>query len=233
MSDHVGSRLLAFFVREFRHVIPPTLFFAAGFNLIVLSMNLVLSDYLVRIGSFLLATTAALIVGKAVLVADNMPFLRRFDTAPMIRPILFKTFVYWGFVFLARLIEGLVHFVIDTGGVAGFGEYVVAQFSWHRFLFIQIWILVLFLVYTTVAELNQLFGDGELGRLLFRRRTTELKLTRRQRIRALVRISRLTERHRVEELRNPQARVHGELIALIQALAERTPQSARPGFHHG
>lgn len=37
--------------------------------------------------------------GKAVLVAEKMPFMRRFDGAPLIQPILFKTVVYWAFVF--------------------------------------------------------------------------------------------------------------------------------------
>jgi hypothetical protein len=48
----------------------------------------------------MLATTMALVVGKAVLVANVLPFLHRFDTAPLIRPILFKTIVYWAVVFL-------------------------------------------------------------------------------------------------------------------------------------
>ena len=226
MSASVGGRVVGFLAREFRHVLPPTLFFAAGFNLIVLSMNLVLADYLVRIGGFLLAVTSALVVGKAVLVADKMPFLRRFDTAPLIRPILFKTFVYWSFVLAARLLESIVHFAIESGGVTGYGVFFREQFSWNRFFFIQTWILVLFLIYTTVAELNTLFGDGELARVLFRRRTTELKLTRRQRIRTLVRLSRLTEAHRIEELRDPRSRVHVELVDLIQALAEPSPPLA-------
>jgi hypothetical protein len=229
MREGGGNRALRFVVREFRHVLPPTLFFAAGFNLVVLSMNLVLADYLLRFGGFLLATTSALIVGKAVLVADKMPLLRRFDTAPLIRPILFKTLIYWACVFVARLLEAFVHYAWESGSVVGFFAHLQAQFSWHRFLFIQIWILVLFLIYTTVAELNALFGDGELFRLLFKRRTTELKLTRRQRIRTLVRLSRLTEAHRVDELRDPRNPVHGELVDLIQALAER---ASRPALQH-
>jgi len=50
----------------------------------------------------MVATMAALVVGKAVLVANAMPFLRRFDTAPMLQPVLFKTIVYWVVVILVR-----------------------------------------------------------------------------------------------------------------------------------
>src|SRR5262249_11779917 len=50
------------------------------------------------------------------------------------------------------------------------------HFSWPRFLSIQIWLMVLFLVYVTAHELNTLFGDGELCRLFFRWRSSEAKL---------------------------------------------------------
>ena len=62
------SRLLAFLVKELREVLPPTVFFAVGFNLIVLTTDLILADYLVSFGSFMVATITALVVGKAVLV---------------------------------------------------------------------------------------------------------------------------------------------------------------------
>jgi hypothetical protein len=133
-----GGRVLAWLVEELRHALPAMVFFAIGFNLVVLSMNLVLAQYFIHFGGFLVATTAALVVGKAVLVADKMRFLRRFDTAPLIRPILFKTLVYWAFVFVARLIEAWVHYAIDTGRLTGFAAFTVEQFSWHRFLFIQL-----------------------------------------------------------------------------------------------
>ena len=98
-------RLLAFLVKEFWEVLPPTVFFAVGFNLIVLTIDLILADYLASFASFMIATMAALVVGKSVLVANAMPFLRRFDTAPMIQSVLFKTIVYWAVVFLVRFLE--------------------------------------------------------------------------------------------------------------------------------
>jgi hypothetical protein len=76
------SGIVAFLLKEVREMIPPALFFAVGFNIIVLTTQLILDDYLVQLGSFLIATAAALVVGKAVLIADALPFLRRFDRAP-------------------------------------------------------------------------------------------------------------------------------------------------------
>jgi hypothetical protein len=167
------SSLVAFVIKELREVVPPTLFFAVGFNLIVFTTDLILADYLVRFGNFIVATMAALVVGKAVLVANAMPFLRRFDTAPLIRPVLFKTLVYWAVVFLVRFLEKIAEYFIDGGSPGGIPDYVVAHFTWHRFAAIQIWIFVLFLVYTSVAELNARLGEGELRKIFFTRRSSK------------------------------------------------------------
>ncbi|MBN9562350.1 MAG: hypothetical protein J0H14_16735 [Alphaproteobacteria bacterium] len=221
-----GARAWAWFAEEVRHVLPPTIFFIVGFNVVAFSINLVLAQYFIHIAGFVVATVAALVVGKAVLVADKMPFLRRFDTAPMIRPILFKTFVYWAFVFIARLIEAWVHYAMDTGRLFGFAAFTAQEFSWHKFLFIQLWVLVLFLIYTTASELNAAFGDGELFRVLFTRRSSALKLNRRQRIRALVRIGRLAETTPAAELWRPGSGANRELAALVSALG-RTETASR------
>lgn len=207
-------------VKEFKHVLPPTIFFAVGFNLIVLTRRLLLHDYLIQLAGFVVATTSALIVGKAVLVADKLPLLGRFDRAPLIQPILFKTVVYWAAVFIARLLEAYLHFIFDGWYLGGFFRVIAEHFEWHRFLAIQIWILVLFLIYVTAAELNELFGDGELFRIMFTRRSSELKLTRRQRIRALVRLAKLTEGHSVAELRDPTGTPYQEMASLITQLAK-------------
>jgi hypothetical protein len=167
------SRLLAFLIKELREVMPPTVFFAVGFNLILLTTDLILADYFVSFGSFMVATMAALVVGKSVLVANAMPFLRRFDTAPMIQPVLFKTIVYWAVVFLVRFLEKLVEYFCGGGTLGGIPEYVATHFTWHRFAAIQIWIFVLFLIYTSVEGLNARLGDGELMKIFFTRRSSK------------------------------------------------------------
>jgi hypothetical protein len=166
------SRLLAFVITEFREVVPPTVFFAVGFNLVVLTTDLILADYLLSFGSLMVATVTALVVGKSVLIANAMPFLRRFDTAPMIQPILFKTIVYWAVVFLVRFLEKLVEYLFAGGSLSGIPEYVATHFTWHRFAAIQIWIFVLFLIYTSVEELNARLGDGELMKIFFTGRSS-------------------------------------------------------------
>lgn len=224
-----GSSTLAFVVKELKEMVPPTVFFAVGFNLIVLTTQLILDNYGVQFANFMLATTAALVVGKSVLVANAMPFLGRFNTAPLIWPVLYKAGVYFAVVSVVRFLEKLVEYMVHGGTFAGITDYVTTHFTWDRFFAIQIWILVLFLVYTFITELNARFGDGELYRILFTWRSTELKLTRRQRIRTLTKLSRLTEAHTRDELRDPATRAHAEMLTLLHELAKReTPASLAP-----
>jgi hypothetical protein len=218
----------AFFVHEFLEILPPTIFFIIGFNLILLTTNLILADYGAQFSSFLLATAAAFVVGKAVLVANTMRWIRHYDRAPLIQPILFKTVFYWIVVFIARLLEHWIKFSLaEHRWFGAFLPHEIATFSWHRFVAIQLWIFVLFLIYVTATEFDRLFGEGELGRLLFSHRPSELQLNRRQRIRELVRLSRLADAHSVDEFRDPTGPAHAQLVEIVQRLA-RDPRRALP-----
>ena len=216
----IANRIAARILHEAREAVAPTLFFFVGFNFIVFTTNLLLADYAVAVSNFMLATVAALVVGKAVLVANAMPDLRRYDRAPLIRPILFKTAFYWVIVFLARLLERFVHFsVIERNPPSDFVPYLITTFSWHRFCAISLWILALFLIYVTASEVSHLFGPGELRRLFFTTRPSELQLNRRQRIRELLRLSRLMDEHPIAEFRNPTSSAHGQMVDILQRLA--------------
>jgi hypothetical protein len=219
-------RALSWWLAQVRHALPPTIFFLVGFNLILWTKRLILQEHGIEFSGFFIALVAALLIGKAVLVTDNLPFMRRFDGAPLIQPILFKSAIYWLCVLIVRLAEELVYFIAAGGAVADFGEHFADQFPLARFLSIQLWLMVLFLAYVTTHELNQLFGDGELFRLFFRWRSSEAKLTRRQRIRLLTRINRLTETNPIEAFSDRTSPVHAELVAILRELASPPGLSA-------
>jgi hypothetical protein len=219
LPRRIGARIL----HELRGALPPTIFFFVGFNFIVLTTNLLVADYAVAVSNFMLATLAALVVGKAVITANAMPFLKHFDRAPLIQPILFKTGIYWVAVFFARLAERFVHFSVEGHRPGDFVAYLMSSFSWHRFIAISLWIFVLFLIYVTASEFSQLFGPAEMRRLMFAYRPSELQLNRRQRARELMRLNRLADEHEVDEFRDPGSAAHHKLVEIVDRLA-RAPR---------
>jgi hypothetical protein len=227
-SQPLPRRALSWWLAQVRHVLPPTIFFLIGFNLIVATKALILREHGIAFTGFLTATLAALLVGKAVLITDSLPFMRRFDGAPLIQPILFKSAFYWLCVMLVRIAEQLVHFLVDHGAIEDFPAYLADRFSWARFLSIQIWLMVLFLVYVSVHELDTLFGSGELHRLFFRWRSSEAKLSRRRRIRLLTRLNRLTEANSIEAISDRGSAAHAELVLILRELASPLPDPNPP-----
>jgi hypothetical protein len=169
------SHLIGFIFNEVEEALPAIVFFTIGFNLIELTTHLVLDVYHVQFANYVVATLGALLVGKAVLLANALPFFRRLDTAPLIQPILFKTVIYWMVVALLRLLERVIEYGKGGGGLSGIPEYLELHFNWHQFFAVQIWIFTPFLVYTTAAELNALIGNGEIKRILYTCGSSQMK----------------------------------------------------------
>ena len=107
--------ILFWILRQLRWAPPPTIFFFICFNFIILTTDLLVADYAVAVSNFMLATVAALVVGKAVITANAMAFLKIYDRAPLFQPILFKTAVYWVATFITRLVERFMHFSVVDG----------------------------------------------------------------------------------------------------------------------
>lgn len=215
--------LVSWLIHEFLEMLPVVAYFAVGFLAIISTTNLILAQYSVSAGSFAVAITAALVVGKAVLVANATPFLRRYDTMPLAWTILYKTVLYCVFASIAHFLELVIEDLIQGKPLSD----AVATFSWHRFLAIQIWLFVLFIVFVTVREMSQLMGEGELRQLLFRRRSAGLIEGRRARSRALMRLNHLTEAHGLHALTDPGSPAHAEVRDILRTLAGKPDQPAR------
>jgi hypothetical protein len=173
------------------------------------------------LSGFLVATTTALVVGKSVLVANQIRLIDRFRGAPLVQPILYKTIFYTLIVLVVRILERFIHFAIDDRGFTlAFGA-AVDEFSWRRFAAIQIWLFTCFLIYVTATELSALLGEGQMFRLFFRHRSSEHRLTRRQHVRALMELSRLAETTPRDKLLDPATPQGNRLVAIVDALRRR------------
>jgi hypothetical protein len=150
---------MAFILREVRHALPPTLFFLVSFNIIVLTVALLTAGTAAPITIHASATVAALVCGKAVLVADRLPFFNRYPDRPLIWNAGWKAGLYVLVTLVFRLLERLLAAATNEYGFAAGVQEEVSHFSWPRFWAVQIWLVLLFLGYSAFRELV-----GELGR---------------------------------------------------------------------
>jgi hypothetical protein len=101
---------------------------------------------------------AALVLGKAVLIADLLPFINRYPDKPLVYNVAWKTTIYFVIAMLVHYLERLVDFWRETGGFIAGNHKLLAQIVWPHFWAIQIFLLVLILMYCTMREFVRVLG---------------------------------------------------------------------------
>jgi len=148
-------------------MIPPALFFFLAFQLLALTQALMLRQYDIDATIFVAGLVGALVVAKVVVLAEMLPFINRFPERPLIWNIAWKTTIFFVATFLGRYIEKLVHFYRETGDIVSAHREMAHAVIWSRFWLIQIWLMVLLLVFCTMGELTRALGRDRMRELFF------------------------------------------------------------------
>jgi hypothetical protein len=156
-----------FIVRELHHMLPPTVFFLISFNVIVLTIALISDGTAASLPSHAAASLAALVCGKAVLIADAMPFFNRYPEKPLIWNTAWKAALYLAVTLILRLAEKLISAATGEYGFASGVEHEVAGFEWPRFWAVQLWLAILFLAYAGFGELTRELGRTRIIQMFF------------------------------------------------------------------
>ena len=161
------NKLTAKLKEEFVALIPPTIFFFVALHIVVFVRVLMLKGTGISpLGSVSVAI-AALILGKAVLVADMLPLINRFPDKPLIYNVAWKTLIYLVVSALIHYLERLVEFWRQAGGFIAGNEKLWSEMVWPHFWAIQIILFVLIAMYCTFHELARVIGKEKLVRIFF------------------------------------------------------------------
>ena len=137
---------------EFFKLLPPTIFFFVALHIVMVVRILMLEGTGLKPTSSISIAVAALILGKAVLIADMVPVINRFPNKPLIYNVAWKTVIYWLMATLIHYVERLIDFWRQTGGFVRNKE-LMAEIIWPHFWAIQIILFVLIAMYCTMHEL--------------------------------------------------------------------------------
>src|SRR5215470_11628391 len=143
---------------EIRAILPPTLFFFMTLNIVALIRALMLKGTGIPVSTPLQVAVAALILGKAVLLADLLPLINRYPNKPLAYNIAWKTVIYMLMASAIHYVERLIDFSRQAGGLVAGNAKLLAEIVWPHFWAIQILLFMLILMYCTVRELVRVIG---------------------------------------------------------------------------
>ena len=152
---------------EFFKLLPPTIFFFVVLHLVMLVRVLMLEGTGISPSSSISIAVAALIFGKAVLLADMLPIINRFPHKPLIYNIAWKTVIYLLISLMIHYLERLIDFWRETGSFVAGNEKLLSVIIWPHFFAIQIIFFILIAMYCTVHELVRVIGREKALRIFF------------------------------------------------------------------
>ena len=161
------SKLSTTLKKEFFELLPPTIFFFVALHIVAFVRVLMLKGTGISPLSTMSIAVAALILGKAVLIADMLPMINRFPNKPLIYNVAWKTLIYLLAATLIHYLERLIDFWRQAGSFVAGNQKLLAEIVWPHFWAIQIILLVLIVMYCTMHELVRVIGKEKVLRIFF------------------------------------------------------------------
>ena len=167
------NKIFRVIIREIKEAIPTFIFFFVAFHLVAITKMLMLMGYKITLTGSTVATIGALIVAKAVLLANKVPVVNLFQKKPLIFNVLWKTLIYGLLTFVFRYLEELIPLIVKHGSLINARVHLIGEISWPHFWAFQIWLMVALLLYCSFLELLSEFGAGKVKEVFFGLRDTE------------------------------------------------------------
>src|SRR5437762_5678312 len=161
------SKLFTKLKEEFFKILPPTIYFFVALHIVMFIRVLMLEGTGISPSSSISIAVAALILGKAVLIADMLPLINRFPSKPLIYNIAWKTVIYWLISAVIHYLERLIDFWRQTGGFVAGNQKLLSEIVWPHFWAIQLILFVLIAAYCMVHELVRVVGREKVLRIFF------------------------------------------------------------------
>jgi hypothetical protein len=161
------SKLGAKIKAELEELLPPAIFFFVVLHLIAILRVLMLEGTGIPLATSVSITVAALILAKAVLIADLLPFINRYPDKPLAYNVAWKTAIYVLIAMLLHYLERLFDFSREAGGPLAGNQKLLAEIVWPHFWAIQILLVVLILMYCTIREVIREIGADKMRHMFF------------------------------------------------------------------
>ena len=164
------NKTLVFLKREFLELLAPTIFFFVVFYIVACMRALMVEQYSIPPKSFAAVVIGALIVGKSILIADALPFIRYFREPRLIYNVLWRCFLYALIILLFQILEELIPLISKYGGFSAAYEHFIHEIRWYRFLATHLILIAFLVTYIVIATVVGEIGHRECFAIFFGKR---------------------------------------------------------------
>lgn len=165
------SHLLKVIKEEMIKAIPAIIYFIISFNFIAFTESLMLVDHHYVHISYLSATLGGVILGKFLVIINSTRWVEAFADKPLIYAIYWKIFLYGSLSFVFRILDMFFETWVKLHHANQALEHVLVSIQSSVFWSIQIWIVVLFIIYVSVTEFVNALGKDKINRILYGERS--------------------------------------------------------------
>lgn len=151
-------RIVSVAIKETKALIPPIIYFLIAFNLLLVTQALISEDYAINTYDVSIAVIGALVVGKILLIVDNITIVDLFNDKPLIYNTIWKTIIYNVAALAIRYAEAVIPLTIDNKSFGQANDVLFSTIQWPHFWLVQAWLTVLFFIYCAARELVRRVG---------------------------------------------------------------------------
>jgi hypothetical protein len=152
---------------ELLAMLPPTIFFFLTLSLVALLRMLMTKGTGLPLSTPIQVAVGALILGKAVLIADMLPVINRYPDKPLAYNVAWKTAIYILAAAVIHYLERLVDFWREAGGFIAGNEKLLAEIVWPHFWAVHLLLSVLIFQYCVMHELVRVMGATKIRAMFF------------------------------------------------------------------
>jgi hypothetical protein len=160
------GKIGAFVVKEIRNAMPAMIFFLWLFHMIALTKAVLVEDYSITALRAVVATVAAIIVAKAILIVESLPIARLFSGKLMLN-VLWKTLLFGVVAILIRFIEEIIPLISKHEGLVATTAHFYREIHWPQFWVFQLWFFSGLLLFCFASDVARTVGVDRIKEIIF------------------------------------------------------------------
>lgn len=149
-------------------LLPAWIYFFLAFEALAFSRALMLEEYGVHPHTVVKAAVGALLVAKVLIIVGLLPFMRPFPRTPIIYNVLWKTLVYTAAAISLQLGERAIDLLWAHKPLRD----LLCVMADPGFWSIQIWLVLVLLVFVTFRELALVLGPERTREIFLKGRSS-------------------------------------------------------------